>query len=101
MNRLSIKLRSRGRKLGLHRLAHRIQTKLKRNKRYEESFNTAPQDAVHPGDVVWDVGANEGIYTELFCRWVGPQVMSWLSNQILNHSPRLDGVFQSVPGFPL
>ena len=24
------------------------------------------------GDVVWDIGANVGLYTELFCKWVGP-----------------------------
>jgi FkbM family methyltransferase len=27
--------------------------------------------AVRPGDTVWDVGANIGIYTEQFCQWVG------------------------------
>lgn len=72
MNALMIKLRAGGRKLGLHRLAYQIQCKLKQNDSYEASFNSALQNAVRPGDVVWDVGANVGIYTELFCRWVGP-----------------------------
>ncbi len=73
MNTLSIRLRARCRKLGLHRLAYRIESKLKRNMRYEESFSAALQNAVHPGDVVWDVGANVGDYTELFSGWVGPK----------------------------
>src|SRR6201999_2762481 len=36
-----------------------------------ERANETLKAAVRPGDVVWDVGANVGVYTELFCRWVG------------------------------
>ena len=28
-------------------------------------------EAIKPGDIVWDVGANIGMYTELFCQMVG------------------------------
>lgn len=38
---------------------------------YEERFHAALVRGVRPGDVVWDVGANVGLYTELFCQWVG------------------------------
>jgi FkbM family methyltransferase len=38
---------------------------------YEERVHGALQSAIHQGDVVWDVGANVGVYTEQFCHWVG------------------------------
>jgi FkbM family methyltransferase len=38
---------------------------------YEERVHKALIDAIGPGDVVWDVGANIGIYTQLFCEIVG------------------------------
>ena len=36
---------------------------------YEEAFHEALKKAVRPGDVVWDVGANVGMYTRLFLDW--------------------------------
>jgi FkbM family methyltransferase len=38
---------------------------------YEQAFHQALEDEIKPGDVVWDVGANVGFYSELFCKWVG------------------------------
>lgn len=38
---------------------------------YEQRAHQALAGAVKPGDVVWDIGANVGVYTELFCQWVG------------------------------
>jgi FkbM family methyltransferase len=73
MNPLSIKLRSIGRKLGLHRLVYRVRAAIKPNRRYEEPCRDALEHYVRLGDTVWDVGANIGVYTELFCKWVGPQ----------------------------
>ena len=72
MNSFSIKLRSVGRKLGLHHLVYRVRTALKPNQAYEDRCFRALQQTVKPGDVVWDIGANVGLYTELFCKWVGP-----------------------------
>ena len=72
MNALLIKLRSEGRKLGLHRFLYHLRTTLRLNDEYEKHFHKALEGAVRSGDVVWDVGANVGFYTELFCRWVGP-----------------------------
>jgi FkbM family methyltransferase len=38
---------------------------------YEEALRTALANAVRPGDVVWDVGANVGLYSRMFSDWVG------------------------------
>jgi FkbM family methyltransferase len=43
----------------------------RRGKEYEESFRTAMFACVRPGDCVWDVGANVGLYSELFAAAVG------------------------------
>jgi FkbM family methyltransferase len=42
-------------------------------KAYEERFHQELVEAIRSGDVVWDVGANVGLYTEQFCQWVGDQ----------------------------
>jgi FkbM family methyltransferase len=39
---------------------------------YEQSFRSAMLAQVRPGDCVWDVGANVGLYSELFAAAVGP-----------------------------
>lgn len=38
---------------------------------YEERFSQAMLDDLLPGDVVWEIGANRGIYTRQFCERVG------------------------------
>lgn len=38
---------------------------------YEQNFHAAMMAALRPGDVVWDVGANVGLYTSLFADAVG------------------------------
>ena len=38
---------------------------------YEESFRAAMFSCIRPGDCVWDVGANVGLYSELFAAAVG------------------------------
>jgi FkbM family methyltransferase len=62
-----IKARSLARKMGLIRLINRISP----SGTYEKRAHQALARAVKPGDVVWDVGANVGVYSELFCQWVG------------------------------
>jgi FkbM family methyltransferase len=42
-----------------------------RQKNYEEAFHEALKRAVRPGDTVWDVGANVGVYTKIFLEWSG------------------------------
>jgi FkbM family methyltransferase len=39
---------------------------------YEQSFRSAMLACIRPGDCVWDVGANVGLYSELFAAAVGP-----------------------------
>ena len=67
MNPLVIRARSIARKTGVIRIINRLRPPSS----YEERFNEALRKAVKPGDTVWDVGANVGLYTELFCEWVG------------------------------
>ncbi len=38
----------------------------KRQEFYEEAFHAALKGAIIPGDTVWDIGANVGIYTNYF-----------------------------------
>jgi len=40
-------------------------------KSYESRVHEALTEAVEPGEVVWDVGANVGVYSALFCERVG------------------------------
>ena len=47
---------------------------------------------IRPGDCVWDVGANVGLYSELFAATVGPagKVVSLSPLQIASQSSRKD-----------
>lgn len=44
----------------------------RRGREYEETFRKAMFACVRPGDCVWDIGANVGLYSELFAAAVGP-----------------------------
>jgi FkbM family methyltransferase len=46
---------------------------------YEGRFQSAMLTAIRPGDVVWDVGANVGLYSSIFSQIVGPsgRVVAW------------------------
>ena len=67
MNIWAIKARSLARKTGVIGLLNRLRP----SGTYEKRVHEALAGAVKPGDVVWDVGANVGIYSEWFCQWVG------------------------------
>lgn len=60
-----------GQKLGILRPAVRAFRRLTRQS-YEEAFDHALMSAIRPGDVVWDVGANVGLYTTRFADAVSP-----------------------------
>lgn len=68
MNTWTIKARSLARKAGLTRLIQRFSAA----RPYEDRFRLGLERAIHPGDTVWDIGANVGLYTEQFAQRVGP-----------------------------
>ena len=67
----AMRLRSFGRRLGIFPPLLRALRKLS-GARYEQRFDAALLAAVRSGDIVWDIGANEGLYTEKFARRVEP-----------------------------
>jgi FkbM family methyltransferase len=73
-NPLAARLRTIARRLHvLHPIAQIYRRT--RSNTYEDAFNRAMMAAVKLGDTVWDVGANEGIYTKIFSDRVGPKGM--------------------------
>jgi FkbM family methyltransferase len=69
MNVWMIKARSLARRTGLTRLIQRFSAA----RPYEDRFRDGLERAMRPGDTVWDVGANVGLYTEHFALRVGPE----------------------------
>jgi FkbM family methyltransferase len=63
--------RSVARKVGLTPIIQRLERQLPGRGGYEIKVRSALEAAVLEGDVVWDVGANVGLYTLLFSKWVG------------------------------
>jgi FkbM family methyltransferase len=53
---------------------------------YEQNFRSAMLACIRPGDCVWDVGANVGLYSELFAVAVGP------SGKVISFEPSPDCV---------
>jgi FkbM family methyltransferase len=60
-------VRSLARKTGLIRIINRLRPSAP----YEQRVHDALVSSIRPGDAVWDVGANVGLYTKLFCEIVG------------------------------
>ena len=76
MSRLKTELRSAARRLGVLRLLTPLRAwvyRMRGDDGYEAKFAKAVQQAVGPGDVVWDIGANLGLYTSVFLDLAGPQ----------------------------
>ena len=67
MNRAIIKARSIARRIGLKRLYYRFVPE----RTYEEKFHHQISAELRQGDVVWDVGANLGYYTNIFAEKTG------------------------------
>jgi FkbM family methyltransferase len=67
----ALRLRSFGRRLGILPPLVRVIRRLS-GARYEERFDNALFEAIRCDDVVWDIGANVGLYTEKFATQVGP-----------------------------
>ena len=67
-------LRALARKLGIIPYLSRVRAivnRLRGAAQYEAQFDRAIMDQVRPGDVVWDVGANVGLYTTRLSTLVG------------------------------
>lgn len=62
-----IRLRGITRRLGLNRLAGALLA----GHRYEDRFGPALQSEARPGETIWDIGANIGLYTQAFVASVG------------------------------
>lgn len=67
-NRVFQGLRTLARRLGVLSVIKRIYG----GGIYEDAFHKGMQAAIKPGDIVWDIGANIGYYTEQFAAWSGP-----------------------------
>ena len=75
MNRAMITLRHRLRTLGITPVLARVLNRVGLfggGVGYEERFSQKMLEELREGDVVWEVGANLGIYTRDFCSRVGP-----------------------------
>jgi FkbM family methyltransferase len=64
-------MRSVARKFGLIPLLNRAKTLIFGQKNYEEAFDLALMRELKMGDVIYDIGANIGDYTEKFAQRVG------------------------------
>jgi FkbM family methyltransferase len=65
---IAIKIRNYTRKLGINKLI----ASLLASKQYEDRFGNAISSQIRSGDIVWDIGANLGIYTQIFLDSVSP-----------------------------
>ena len=79
-NPISLIVRRIGQQVGVLRPALRLYRKLF-SAGYEDVFASALVDEIKAGDVVWDVGANEGLYTRKFAEIVG------LSGKVIAFEP--------------
>jgi FkbM family methyltransferase len=76
MNRALISLRGALRSLGLTPILAQILNRIGLfggAVGHEEKFSQQMLSELRPGDVVWEVGANLGLYTVEFCERVGPE----------------------------
>ena len=74
MNRSMIALRTAMRKLGLTPILAAAMNRLGLfggAQGFEERFAQAMLGEIRSGDVVWEIGANRGLYTKQFCERVG------------------------------
>ena len=67
MNKLTIKARSMARRIGITQLYYRLVP----SGAYEEKFQNAIMAELQPGDLLWDIGANVGLYTRIFAQKAG------------------------------
>ena len=69
-NPLLISIRKAGQKIGILKPLQRLYRRVSKSE-YEQGFDEALMEAIRPGDIVWDVGANIGYYTRRFAEKTG------------------------------
>lgn len=69
--KVGIFIRSLARRLGLPKFYFFLRRTLGVPEDHEAAVHKEIENNVRPGDVVWDVGANVGLYTEFFSEKVG------------------------------
>jgi FkbM family methyltransferase len=67
MNKYWILARSLGRRFGLQHIYYRFFAPAD----YEANFHSAILEVIRSGDVAWDIGANHGYYSKIFCEKTG------------------------------
>jgi FkbM family methyltransferase len=67
MHKAIIKARSLARRTGLKRLYYRFFPQGS----YEEKLHSEISAELRPGDLIWDIGANLGLYTKMFAQRTG------------------------------
>lgn len=90
---LTVKLRNVARAAGL---TSRI-APLLAGRGYETAFEEATLACVRPGDVVWDVGANVGLYTVKFAAHVGGEGQVFAFEPSPANQERLAGAVAALP----
>jgi FkbM family methyltransferase len=88
-----VRIRSLGRHFGVFPPLVRAFRRLA-GSRYEERFDASLAGAVRAGDTVWDIGANQGLYTEKFAAQVGEH------GRVLAFEPSPDNIMQLRNRFP-
>ncbi|MCX5724494.1 MAG: FkbM family methyltransferase [Nitrospirae bacterium] len=83
-SRTVLLMRNLGRALGVNRLV----ASCLGGERYEDRFQVAMLGAIRPGDLVWDVGANVGLYSRKFSEKAGP------SGQVVAFEPSPDNLLR-------
>lgn len=88
--------RNAGRTVGLNRVLARFG-----DKGYERKYDEQLTSRIHPGDTVWDVGANVGYYVAQFSRLVGPRGTVVAFEPSARNFQRLQAACASLPNVRL
>lgn len=63
-----VRIRNITRKLGINRIVSAVTS----SREYEDKFGLSILNEIRPGDIVWDIGANVGLYTTKFKHKAAP-----------------------------
>ena len=96
-NKMAIGLRNIGRRIGLNSFIMSVISQ----KDYEDKFNNAMLSNVKKGDVVWDVGANVGLYTKIFSDLVDSRGKVLAFEPSPNNLTRLEADTKSIKNIEL